>query len=354
MARKEKLIIVLAIIITAISGLMHFLHLNAVLTFIATAGALALLAMIVGDATEQLGDRFGPGVTGVLQSALGNLPELFVCIFALRAGLDKMVQAALIGSILGNSLLVLGIALFVGGIKNGKQVFKSEPPKTISILMLIAFTALAIPTLTSLLHTKAESHLNTLDVFLAIILLILFVGSLFFSLKREASAISEKGEKKGQHHTSWPLKVTITVLFLAGFAAAFVSDWFIDALQPAMKTLGINETFAGLVVVAIAGNAIENVIGIQLAYKNKMDYSVSVIQNSSLQISLVLFPILVLLSFVLGGAILSFVLTPLLLVSLALGVIVSTFIVFDGESIWIEGLALIGLYLLIAAAFWWG
>ena len=182
MTKNERIIIIIAVFVTALSGLFHYLHVNAILAFIASAAALALLAMIVGDATEQLGTRFGPGVTGILQSALGNLPELFVCIFALRAGLDKMVQAALIGSILGNSLLVLGVALFVGGLKNGKQVFKSEPPKTISILMIIAFAALAIPTLTNLLHTKAEGHLNTLDIFVAIILLMLFVGSLFFSL----------------------------------------------------------------------------------------------------------------------------------------------------------------------------
>lgn len=354
MTKKEKLIIVIAIIVTAISGVMHYAHTNALLAFVVTATALALLAMIVGDATEQLGNRFGPGVTGILQSALGNLPELFVCIFALRAGLDTVVQAALIGSVLGNSVLVLGVALFVGGIKNGKQVFKSEPPKTIAILMLLAFAALAIPTLTSMLHTTAEGHLNTLDIFLAIVLLVLFTGSLFFSLKKDASKVSEEKGESEPYSPSWSLSLTITVLLLSGIAAAFVSDWFIDALQPAMQMVGINETFAGLVVVALAGNAIENVIGVQLAYKNKMDYSVSVIQNSSLQISLVLFPVLVLLSFVLGGAILSFVLTPMLLVSLGLGVIVSTFIVFDGESIWVEGLALIGLYLLIAAAFWWG
>ena len=146
----------------------------------------------------------------------------------------------------------------------------------------------------------------------------------------------------------------IYVLAVAGVGAAFVSDWFVEALQPAMQTLGINETFAGLVIVAIAGNAIENFVGIQLAYRNQSDYSVSVILNSSLQIALGLFPLLVLLSYVLGGAILSFVLTPMLLACLALAVIVSAFIVFDGESIWLEGLALVGLYCLIAAAFWWG
>ena len=144
------------------------------------------------------------------------------------------------------------------------------------------------------------------------------------------------------------------VLAAAGIGAALVSDWFVEALQPAMATLGISEAFAGLVVVAVAGNAIENLIGIQLAWRNQIDYSISVIQNSSVQIALGLFPVLVLLSYVLGGAILTFVLSPMLVAVLLLAVIVSAFIVYDGESIWLEGLALIGLYCIIAASFWWG
>lgn len=342
-----------AVVLSAIAGSMHYAHANAVLTFIISSGALAVLAMIVGDATEQLGRNFGPGATGILQSALGNLTELFVCIFALRAGLDKVVQAALVGSILGNALLVLGLAIFVGGLKNGRQKFKSDGPKMITTLMIIAFAALAIPTLTKMYHTRAERHLNTLDVFLAVVLLVMFAGSLFFSLRNDVSAALESKENK-KDGKGWTVMVTIAVLALAGGASAFVSDWFIDALTPAMAAGGINDTFAGLIIVALAGNAIENVVGIQLAYKNKMDYSISVIMNSSLQIALFLFPLLVLLSFILGGAILSFILSPMLLASLALCVIVCVFIVFDGESIWMEGVSLIGLYLLIAAAFWWG
>jgi Ca2+:H+ antiporter len=353
MEKKEKLLVIAAGIVTILAGAMFFMHANALLAFVITAAALALLAMIVGDATEQLGKRMGPGATGILQSALGNLPELFVCIFALRAGLDKVVQAALIGSILGNSLLVFGLALFIGGIKNGTQKFKSGPPKMIATLMILAFAALTIPTLTKMLHTSAEAHLNALNIFVAIVLLLLFAASTYFFLKNDAAVVSShsKEEKQG---AAWPLTLTIIVLLGAGVAAAFVSDWFVVALQPAMKTLGINDTFAGLVIVAIAGNAIENIVGIQLAYRNEANYSVSVILNSSLQIALGLFPLLVLLSFFLGGAVLSFVLPPLLLAALALAVIVSAFIVFDGESIWMEGLALIGLYCLIAAAFWWG
>src|SRR6476620_5382807 len=189
MDRKEKRIIDVALLVTAAAGVLHFMHANAVLGFIVTAAALALLAMIVGDATAQLGKRLGPGATGILQSALGNLPELFVCIFALRAGLSKVVQAALIGSILGNSVLVLVLALLLGGLKNGTQLFVSEPPKMIATLMILAFAALAIPTLTNLLHTSAESHLNSLNIYVAVVLLLIFVASLYFSIKGDKTVV---------------------------------------------------------------------------------------------------------------------------------------------------------------------
>ncbi|HEX3102565.1 MAG TPA: hypothetical protein VHQ01_12260, partial [Pyrinomonadaceae bacterium] len=253
--------------------------------------------------------------------------------------------------ILGNSVLVLGLALFFGGLKNGTQRFKSEPPKMIVALMLLAAAALIVPTLVKELHTPAEPHIASLDIFLAVILIILMAASIYFSVKGDPSVAPQHEDSSD---AKWSMKLTVIVLAGAGTGAAFVSDWFVEALQPAMKTLGISEAFAGLVVVAVAGNAIENLIGIQLAWKNQADYAVSVILNSSLQIALGLFPVLVLLSFVLGGAVLSFVLAPLLLAALILSVVVSAVIIYDGESIWLEGLALIGLYCIIAAAFWWG
>lgn len=351
MEKKEKIIVALALIATLSAGALHYAGVNAVITFVVSAAALALLAMIVGDATEQLGSRLGPGATGILQSGLGNLPELFVAIFALRAGLANVVQAALVGSILGNSLLVFGFALLLGGLKNGTQRFKSEPPRMIVTLMMLAVSALIIPTLASLLHTPASPHINDLDIVVAIILLVLLAASVYFSIKGDSSVVPQK-EEIGE--AEWPLWLAIALLGFAGAGAAFVSDWFVEALQPAMNALGISEAFAGLVIVAIAGNAIENLVGIQLAWKNQADYAVSVILNSSLQVALGLFPVLLLLSFVLGGSILTFVLSPLLVVALALATVVSAIVVFDGESIWPEGLALVGLYSIIAAAFWWG
>src|SRR6476659_9593641 len=155
MRKKDKIILGLCVVVVLIAGVLHFAGANPVLSFAVIAVALALLAVVVGDATEQLGSRLGPGATGVLQSALGNLPELFVCIFALRAGLAHVVQAALLGSILGNSLLVFGLALFFGGLKNGTQRFTSEAPRVIVTLMILSFAALAIPTLAKQLHTSA-------------------------------------------------------------------------------------------------------------------------------------------------------------------------------------------------------
>jgi len=318
--------------------------------FVACAAALSLLAMMVGHGTEQLGSRMGPGATGVLQSALGNLPELFVCVFALRAGLVHVVQAALVGSILANSLLVLGLALLVGGLKHGTQRFPSEAPRMVATLMLLAVAALAVPTLAATLHTPAAAHEAALSVACAIVLLCGFAASLPFSLRGDPAVVCENEPD----HTPWPLWVAIAVLVGASVGAALVSDWFVEALSPAMKSLGISEAFSGLVVVAIAGNAVENVVGIQLAARNKPDYAMSVILNSSLQIALALVPALVLLSMFIAPVPLTLVMPPLLVAAMALTAIVTAFIVYDGESIWLEGVALIGLYGIIAAAFWWG
>lgn len=352
MEKKEKVVIVLCVVATIAAGILHYSGANQIVGFFVTAVALALLAMIVGDATEQLGSRLGPGATGILQSSLGNLPELFVCIFALRAGLSELVQAALIGSILGNLLLVFGLAIFLGGLKNGTQRFNSEPPKMIATLMILAVAALMIPTLAKELHTPAAAHINNLDIACAIILLILLVANIWFSVKGDP-AVAPQEKESG--HAEWSLGLAIGVLAGAGVGAAFVSDWFVAALEPMMKTFGLSEAFTGLVVVAIAGNSIENLVGIQFAWRNQPDYALSIMLNSSLQIALGLIPVLVLLSlFVLGGSVLTLVLPPLLVAALALAAIVSAFVVYDGESIWLEGLALIGLYFIIAASFWWG
>jgi Ca2+:H+ antiporter len=342
----------------ALSAVITYGHLGEVTAFCVTAVTVAMLAALVGRSVEQLGDRFGPGATGVLQSALGNLPELFIGIFALRAGLTGVVQAAIIGSLIGNMLLVLGLAFLVGGLKHGAQRFDSKLARDTAALGVLALAALVVPSLASYVHTAAASHEGELSIIVSLVLLAVFGLSLPAALRRRAPAgeSGESGESAARHGEPprWPLGVAIGMLAAASLAAAFVSDWFVEALTPAMESLGISQAFAGLVVVAIAGNAVENVVGIQLAYRNQPDYAFSVIINSPLQIALVLAPALVLLSHVVGGAVLTLVFAPMLVAAVALTVIAVTVITMDGESNWLEGTAMLGLYAVIATSFWWG
>lgn len=356
MERQSQIILGGAAVATILAGILNFTHANAVLTFVVAGVALALLAALVGEATDQLGAYLNAGATGVLQSAIGNLPELFVGIFALRAGLVGVVQAAIVGSILGNSLLVLGLAIFVGGLRHGTQSFSSEAPRTVATLLLLAVSALVVPTLAQGLHTPASTHEDTLSIACAVVLLVVFVASIPVSLAGgPASMPRESSEAAGKESkTAWPLWLAIAVLVFAGVGAAFVSDWFVTALTPAIAVLHLSETFTGLVIVALAGNAVENFVGIQLASRDKMDYAISVILNSSLQVALGLTPVLVLLSFVLAGAHLTLVLPALLVVALGLAALLGTVITYDGKSTWLEGLALIGLYCILAVSFWWG
>ena len=323
-----------------------------VVAFLCAALAVALLASLVGRSVEQLGDRFGPGATGVLQSALGNLPELFIALFALRAGLVEVVQAALIGSILANLLLVLGLCFLVGGLKHGTQRLGSGRARSTIVLMVLSVAALVLPSLAQFVHAPASKHESTLSLIVSVILLLLFVLTLPASLRKGAVEPVEEGMHP--EAPRWPIALALGLLATAAVLAAFVSDWFVYALEPAMHTLHISEAFAGLVIVAIAGNAVENVVGVQLAARNRSEYAFSVVINSPLQIALVLAPALVILSQVLGFTALTLVFSPMLIVSVAIAVILSAFITFDGESNWIEGAALIAVYAIIASTFWWG
>lgn len=353
LTRNDRVVLGVTGVAVVASATLHLTAANDVLRFVAAAAALSLLAVNVSRGTEQLGAHFGPAATGILQAALGNLPELLVCTFALRAGLISVVQGALIGSILANSLLVLGFAILVGGLKHGRMRFDAESPRMIVSLMMLAVAALAIPTLAAELHTPAASHERPLSVACAVLLLAVFVSSLPFSLGSDPERSLRQVEREASM-PEWPLWLAVVILVCASAGAAAVSDWFVVALEPAIGALHISQAFAGIVVVAIAGNAVENVAGIRLAAKNRPDYAMSVVLNSSLLVALVVIPLLVLLSFVVGAAPLTLVLPPLLIAALLLTTLTSAIIVNDGETIWIEGVALIGLYGIIAAAFWWG
>jgi Ca2+:H+ antiporter len=283
----------------------------------------------------------------VLQSALGNLPELFIGFFALRAGLVPVVQSALIGSILANLLLVLGAAFVVGG-RSGTLRFSTDRVRSTCALLALATSALVLPSIATYAGSPAAHHTRALSVAVAVILLVIFALSLPASIRRQ-----HKEPPADDIEPPWPAWLAVGLLTVASVLAAFVSDWFVTALEPAMSTLHISQAFAGLVVVAIASNAIENVVGIQLAARNQGEYAMAVIVNSPLQIALVLAPALVLLSLFTATAF-TLVFTPMLVVSVVLTVLVVTVVVTDGEGTWLEGAMLIGLYGMIAAVFWWG
>jgi Ca2+:H+ antiporter len=348
--RQTVAFILLALIATGASFALRTGGASSVVVFIVSAIALASLATVVGSGTDQIGLRLGPGLTGVLQGALGNLPELFISLFALQAGLVVVVKTALVGSILANSLLVLGLAFLLGGYRNGLQRFSAERTRLISTLLVLAVAAILIPTLATQPGAPDEGHARDLSEICALVLIVVFVGSIPFSIRsgQGASPIESTDEP------AWPLSVSVGLLAASAILAAFVADWFIEALRPAMATLGIAEEFAGLVIVAIAGNAVENAAGVRLAMANKIDLAVSLIQNSSLQIALALTPALVIASAFIGPEPMTLVLSPLLVAALGLSAILGALVVIDGESNWLEGLALIGLYIIIAASVWWG
>jgi Ca2+:H+ antiporter len=344
-SRRDVIELAIAGSLVTVAAVAHFADATPVLAFAVAALAIAALARLVGGATDQLGSRVGPSVAGVIQSALGNLPELFIALFALREGLIRVVQAALVGSIIANSVLVLGIAFVAGGVRHGTQTFNSPRARMIATLTALAAVILAVPSLAHEFHAPAAAHARSLSFICAGVLLVLF----FLTLPGFLAG----GEEVAAEPARWTLATTVVVLAATGVAAAFTSDWFVSALRPATETLGMSEDFAGLVVVAIAGNAVENVVGVQFAARNRPDFAISVIVNSALQIALVLTPVLVFASLFFATT-LTLVFPTLLAISLLLAAGICALVVYDGESTWEEGAILIGLYAVIAASFWWG
>jgi Ca2+:H+ antiporter len=343
--RRDVIELALAAVLLAATAAAHYGDATPVLTFVLAALAIAVLARLVGTATEQLGSRVGSSAAGAVQSGLGNLPELFISLFALHQGLITVVQSALVGSVIANGILILGLAFIVGGIRNGRQRFDSPRARLIATLTILAAAILAVPSLSHAVGTSAAAHEHTLSLICAGVLI-----ALFFLTLPGLLAVADEGMHEPPR---WTLTETVVLLAGAGVGAAFVSDWFVTALKPAIETLGMSETFAGLVVVAIAGNAVENVVGVQLAARNRPDFAISVIINSALQVALLLTPVIVFASLFFSTQ-LTLVFPTLLTISLLLSAWILAVVVYDGESTWTEGAILVGFYVVMAASFWWG
>jgi Ca2+:H+ antiporter len=342
----------------ALVALANLLGFPPLVRFGAAVVGLAGGAVAVSESTERLSQRLSPAATGIVQSVLGNLPELFLAVFALQAGLLEVVAAALVGSVLGNALFVLGLATLIGGLRHGKLTFSAAANRLYATELVLGVAALTVPFLATQPGAPDFGHADELSAVVAIVLLVLFAASVPISLRLSDGAPAAKPHIPDDDPTTEevprPLRSTLALLAISAGSAALVADWFVGALEPAMGTLGMSEAFAGLIVVALASNAVENLAGVTSAARGNGDLSMSLILNSALQIVLFLAPVIVLLSFFVAPAPLTLILSPLLLGALAVSVLLVVFIVTDGEANAFEGAMLLGLYAIIAAAVWWG
>ncbi len=344
----ERSALLLVAALTVLAGWANYGAWAPVPRFAIATLALAGLAWVVSFATEQLGERFGPGVTGMMQSTLGNLPELFVVIFALQKGELVVAQTAIVGSILANALLVLGLVIVVGARRSpgGLMIFSKRLPNDTATLLQVTVFIIVLLGLSLATHDPASHHVQAISIVGAICLLVVYFTWVVPYLR------SDELPGAGEAHGTRPVPrlsfaLTLALLVVGGVASAFVSDWFVNGLEPAIMILHISQAFAGLVIVAIAGNAVENTAGLVLSYKRRSDLAISVVKNSVAQIAAFLFPLLVLVSFALKTT-LTFALAPVYIGALALAALSLWQVTGDGEAAEFEGWALVALYVILA------
>jgi Ca2+:H+ antiporter len=343
MRTLERVAVAAIVALGGLAALAHFDHWAAVAAFAAATLALAGSAWVVSFATEHVGERLGPAATGLLQATLGNLPELFVVVFALRAGELAVAQSAIVGSLFATSLLILGLVVIVGSVRAHDGVMRFDPraPRDASTLLLVCVFIIVIVGLSLSAGNGASHHVKTISGIAAVALLVVYLLWVIPYVRRDA----------GARNPSAPARVgmvaAIALLVGAGVGAALVSDWFVDALRPAIHQLHISQAFAGLVIVAIAGNAVEQAVGVVLAARRRSDLAIAVVVNSVAQIAAFLFPALVLISLSMHTS-LTFALHPLYIGALALTAVVVWKITDDGEGHPYEGWALVATYLVLA------
>jgi Ca2+:H+ antiporter len=332
--------------LTAVAGVLSYAGTSPTAVFVLSGAALGGLAWLIGVATESVGVRFGPAVTGALQSTLGNLPELFIVLFALSAGELVVAQTSILGSLFANALLVLGLAIVAGSRRasDGQMRFRRRLPNDTATLLLLALSAIALLGLSDRLGDRASQHQVEISVVGAICLLGVY-GAWLWSYLRSERGVEPAVEEPA--HGAMPFAGGIVTLAVAGVAAAFVSDWFVDSLDSAIETLHISRAFTGIVIVGIAGNAVENVVGITLAARGRSDLAISVVKNSVAQVAAFLYPALVLVSLLFTER-LTFVLNPVYIGALAVTALAVWQITGDGEAYAFEGLALVAIYAVLA------
>jgi Ca2+:H+ antiporter len=316
-----------------------------VAVFASACLGLIPLAGLIGHATGQLAARVGPHWGGLLNATFGNAPELIITILALREGLFTLVKASITGSIIGNTLLVLGLSLLVGGLRHGLLRFNVRLAGLSSGLMILAVSALLLPATFGFIVAD-ESRLENLSVMVAVILLLSYAAYLLFLLRTPPDPVSESGAGQDE----WSIGRGVAVLGAATLATAIVSDVLVNAVTPVTEQLGWTELFLGVIIIPIVSNAAENWSAVRAAWRNALDLTFGITSGSSTQIPLFVMPVLILVSAVIGRP-MTLLFNPLELLVLALGTAISAYIALDGESHWLEGVLLLALYLMTATAF---
>jgi Ca2+:H+ antiporter len=335
------------------------------LVFFAAALGVIPTAALMGRATEEAASRSGPGIGGLLNVTFGNAPELIIALFALEAGLHEVVKASIIGSIIGNILLVLGASMLAGGIRGGKkvQLFDRTAASVQALMLFLAVAALVMPAVFELVEGQglpgpdAErvgygSTVEHLSFAVAIVLILTYVAGLFFSLKTHREIFNPDYED-AEDTWGWSLRKSVLALGIAGVAVGVMSEILVGSIEAASESIGLSEFFIGVIVVAIVGNAAEHWVAVLVAMKDKMDLSVNIAIGSSAQIALFVAPVLVLLSFVLGPAPMPLVFNGFEIAALIIAAMVAQQVTSEGQSNWFEGVQLLAVYVILGLAFFY-
>jgi Ca2+:H+ antiporter len=316
--------------------------------FIVSAAGILGLAYVVGISTERLGAFAGPHVGGILNATFGNVAELIIAFFALQAGHIDVVKASITGSIIGNLLLVLGASLFLGGLKNGLQRFNAKVAGLDSTLLVLAVIGLVIPaTFAASLGAAAEVR-QAESVLVAVVLLVLYFANLFYRFRHPAEVLGAEDEPHGG--PAWTARQAIVMLAGAAVLLAVLSEQLVGAIDPFIEAFDLTPFFVGVILIPTIGNLAEHLVGVQLALKNKVEFSMAVSIGSSLQVALFVAPLLVILGIVVGKP-MDLVFTSLEVAAVAAAALITALISLDGESNWLEGALLLGVYTILGVSF---
>src|SRR5829696_4842416 len=346
-----------------VAVVLEFTHAGATWVFLASALGVIPTAALMGRATEELAARSGPGIGGFLNVTFGNAPELIIALFALGAGLHEVVKASLVGSILGNILLVMGASMLAGGARRDRQNFEPRAASAQALLLLLATVALIMPAIFELVQGPGlpsprdqavayPSDVLSLSVGVAIILLLSYAAGLLFSLKTHAHLFNPAHDEDDHGGEPWTVRRSVIMLAIAGAAVGLMSEILVGSITEASEAIGLSPFFVGVIVVAIVGNAAEHWVAIYFAARDKMDLAVNIAIGSSAQIALFAAPLLVLISLFVGDFPMALVFNGFELGAVVLAVFIAQQVVAEGESTWFEGLQLLSVYAVLGLTFY--